>query len=97
MGKRGHYAGGKIRGGHSSIIPMAEKLVKEAEKLEAVVGIAPGFIDSRAKSRKPRIEFKIIPIGLEAIVLGNNSKQSILIYSSSPEETKTALESILEK
>ncbi len=94
MGKRGHYAGHKIRGGHSSIIPMAEKMVKAAEKMSAVVGIAPGFIDSRAKSRKPRIEYKIIPIGLEAIVLGNSSKQSLMIYTSNPQKVKSELEKL---
>lgn len=95
MGKRGHYDGAKRRGGHTSIIPIAEKLVKEAERLEAVAGIAPGFIDSRAKSRHPRIDFKIIPIGLEISALGNNSKQKLMIYTSKPKAVQAALEKIL--
>lgn len=94
MGKRGHYDGGKRRGGHTSVIPLVEKFLKEAEKLEAVVGIAPGFIDSRAKSRKPRIEFKIIPIGLEVTALGNTSKQSLMLYTSNPETVKAHLEKL---
>ncbi|MDQ3018942.1 MAG: hypothetical protein M3Q64_03665 [bacterium] len=95
MGKRGHYDGAKRRGGHTSIIPIVEKLVKEADALSAVVGIAPGFINSKAKSRVPRIEFKIIPIGLEVVALGNNSKQSLMLYTSKPELVKKTLEQIL--
>ncbi len=95
MGKRGHYDGSKRRGGHTSIIPIAENLVKAADKLTAVVGIAPGFIDSKAKSRHPRIDFKIIPIGLEVSALGNNSKQKLMLYTAKPKVVQEALEKIL--
>ncbi len=91
MGKRGHYDGSKRRGGHTSIIPIAEKLVKEADKLEAIIGIAPGFIDSKAKSRHPRIEFKIIPVGLEVTALGNNSKQSLMLYTADAKKVQEYL------
>jgi hypothetical protein len=91
MGKRGHYDGNKRRGGHTSVIPILEKFLKEAEKLDEVIGIAPGFIDSKAKSRMPRIEFKIIQVGLEVIALGNTSKQSLIIYTPQPEVVKRKL------
>ncbi|MDQ3018328.1 MAG: hypothetical protein M3Q64_00435 [bacterium] len=95
MGKRGTYAGSKRRGGHTSVIPIAEQLVKAADKMPEVVGIAPGFIDARAKSKKPRIEFKVIPIGLEVIALGNTSKQSLMLYTGKPELVIEKLEKLL--
>lgn len=94
MGKRGTYAGRKLRGNHTSIIPIVEEVVKAADKLDAVAGIAPGFIDAKAKSRKPRVEFKIIPIGLEVIALGNTSKQSLMIYTSEPKAVLAILENV---
>ncbi len=94
MGQKISYDGPKRRGGHTSIIPMANKVIKAASKMKEVAGIAPGFIDGKVRSRMPRIEYKTIPIGLEITVLGNSSKQTIMIFTQVSEIVKSKLEKI---
>lgn len=85
MPKKGHYQGAKHRGGHTTVIDVAESLVKTADRLSEVVGIAPGFIDTHAKSKHPRFVFKQIPAGLEVKALGRSSMQTLIIYTPQPD------------
>lgn len=85
MSSKNHFNGAKKKGSHTTVIPAAELLVKEANKLPQVTGIAPGYIDQRARSKMPRIVFKPIPAGLEVTVLSSSSKQTLIIYTSAPE------------
>ena len=95
MGKRSHFNGPKHRGKHTSIIPIAEDLVREARRLPQVTGIAPGFIQN-VRSKKPRIEYRKIAVGLEVRALGNNSMQTLILHTDSPLEVEGLLRSRLE-
>lgn len=85
MTKKGHIAGAKHRGNHTTIIPAAEELVRSAERLPEVFGISPGFITTGIHAKQFRIKFKKNQAGLEVTVIGITSKQIILIYTHSPE------------
>ena len=91
MGKKGHFDGSKRRGGHTTIISAVEEFVRAAERLPEVKGISPGFIDPKAKSKKPRITVKQIPAGLNVKAFGNNSKQELIVFTSSPKVVEEKL------
>jgi hypothetical protein len=83
--KKGHYAGDKHRGTHTTIIPAAEELVRDANRMAEVTGILPDFIHSGTRARQTRVKFKRVPAGLEVTVIGTTSKQTIYIYTAAPE------------
>lgn len=85
-----HRLGGKFSGSHSTVIDHAVRVVDKAARLEEVSKIVLGMID-HAKSRRPRITFKEIPAGLDVIVHGPISKQTIYVYTSNAKTTQQAL------
>ena len=91
MAHKGHYHGPKHKGNHTTLIPAAEELVKKAEKIPEVRGIAPDLIKAGVRSKKPRIIFKPLPAGLQVKVIGNTSIQIIYIYTYYPKKVEEAL------
>lgn len=74
-------AGKKITDSHSTIISEAYALVQCAEKLDQVTKISLGIIRPCSGGRgKIFLKIKDTQSGLEAIIRGNSSVQTIYLY-----------------
>ena len=80
--QKGHYNGKKQRGNHTTVTPATSKIVNAADKMAIVTGISVGFIDSKARSKKPRVKFFQTSSGLRVEILGSTSKQTIVLFTS---------------
>ena len=97
MANKGHIGGDKKRGKHTTVIPAAEDLIRQALRLPQVTGISAGFIQSGIHTRQARTKFKIVPAGLEVVVLGTTSKQTIYLFTKLPREVAKLLGGHIER
>ena len=81
MGKKGHVAGGKVGGNHTTIIPTAEGLVKFLKRQKAVTNVSLGEI-RQVGNGSHRISVKEITGGLEVKVRGTKTIQILKICTS---------------
>lgn len=94
MGK--HRQGGKFGGSHTSLIDHAVDVVDAAAKLEFVSRIVLGVID-HGKSKKPRLKFKPIQAGLEVVVYGPITLQTVYVYTTDPKAAEKAMAQAFER
>lgn len=78
---KGHRAGGKISGKHTTVIPAAEKIIDFLEKQTEVKKISVGFIKQGIKGGKHSLKIVKTTSGLLLKVRGTASIQDIWIYT----------------
>jgi hypothetical protein len=88
---KGHRQGGKIKGRHTTVIPVVEKLIDSLEKCVAVQKISVGFIKQGIKNGKHAIKVMEMDSGLLLKVRGTASIQEIRVYASQKEEIQEML------
>ncbi|MCK4635606.1 MAG: hypothetical protein KAT32_01985 [Candidatus Moranbacteria bacterium] len=88
---KGHRQGGKIKGRHTTIIPVAEKIVDLLSKNPEVKKISVGFIKHGIKSGKHAIKVSEMESGLLLKIRGTASIQEIRIYTDAKESIKNSL------
>lgn len=89
------WHGKKLAGTHTTLIEVAQRLVKVAEKISEVEKISLGIIISTpGKKGMRRIKFSPITGGLLAKVRANTSIQEVRIYTGSPQKVQQLLEKI---
>lgn len=84
-----------LRGGHSTLISIAQEISDSLLKKNKKVEISPGFIEAgiKAKTRSVTIfveQSNVIKLNIVAI----NSKQSVRIYNSNLKEIKSILKDL---
>lgn len=89
---KGHRAGGKVAGKHTTVIPAAEKIVDFLEKQTEVRKISVGFIKHGIKSGRHSIKITQIESGLLLKVRGTASIQEIWVYTDECEKIRKILE-----
>ncbi|MBP6859071.1 MAG: hypothetical protein KBC69_00395 [Candidatus Magasanikbacteria bacterium] len=87
-----HRAGGKFSGSHATIIDAAEVVADAAVKQLEVTKVVLGIIEGNVKSKQMRLKFKPVTAGWEIKVYGRISIQTLYVYTSDPEATKSAIE-----
>jgi len=85
---KGHRAGGKISGKHTTIIPAAEKIIDFLCKQPEVVKISVGFIKHGIKSGRHLIKVVEMESGLLLKIRGTASIQEIWVYTDEREKVK---------
>lgn len=88
---KGHRQGGKIQGRHTTVIPVAEKIVDLLSKNPDVKKITVGFIKHGIKSGKHAIKITDLESGLFLKIRGTASIQEIRIYTETNKEVKNLL------
>lgn len=78
---KGHRAGGKVSGKHTTVIPAAEKIVDFLEKQIEVKKISVGFIKHGIKSGRHSVKITKTESGLLLKVRGTASIQEIWVYA----------------
>jgi hypothetical protein len=78
---KGHRAGGKISGKHTTIIPATEKIIDFLEKQAEVKKISVGFIKQGIKGGKHSLKIIKTTSGLLLKVRGTASIQDIWVYT----------------
>ncbi|MGM0482356.1 MAG: DUF2103 domain-containing protein [Patescibacteria group bacterium] len=87
MAKEIKRAGGKFTRSHTSVIPVAVKMVDLLNEMPEVKKISLGIIKAgKPSGGKRRIKIKKRPVGFLMTVRGNNSIQEISIYTSEAEK-----------
>jgi len=94
---KGHRQGGKIIGNHTTVIPVAEKLVDYLQKVTDADKISIGFIKHGIKSGKHAMKIMELDSGLLLKVRGSTSIQEIRVYISRKETLKNLLEMYAQK
>ncbi len=91
--KKGHRAGGKYAGSHTTVIPAAALLTDVASRLPEVTKISLGFVTSGLRSVGGLRRAKVTERGgnLLVSVRDNTSLQQVVIYSADLQATKRAL------
>lgn len=89
---KGHRAGGKISGKHTTVIPAAEKVVDFLEKQIAVKKISVGFIKQGIKGGTHSIKITKTESGLLLKVRGTASIQDIWVYTDDAESVTLMIE-----
>lgn len=86
------WAGKKISGQHSSLIDVAEKIVKTADSLDCVSKIVLGVI-KQVNGPAVGKSLKISPVaaGLKIKVRGPKTVQELFVYTNNRELTETAI------
>lgn len=87
-----HRAGAKFSGSHTTIIDAAEVVVDAAVKQSEVTKVVLGIIEGNVKSKQVRLRFKSVTAGWEIKVYGRISVQTLYVYTSDPEATKSTIE-----
>jgi len=85
-----HRAGGKLTRGHTTLIDAAEPIVDLLQDREEVSKISLGIIKVIGRG-KPGVKFHPVTGGWKLVVRGNVSLQELVVYTSSPPETRQAL------
>ncbi|MFH1657350.1 MAG: hypothetical protein ABH919_02685 [bacterium] len=91
-----HFSGKKIAKKHSTVIEMAELLVRTTLELTIVSKIVIGEIVPVRNGPK-RMKITIIPAGLKIMVRGINARQQLFIYTGRPELVQIKLEQVWQK
>ena len=78
---KGHRAGGKVSGKHTTVIPASEKIVDFLEKQTEVKKISVGFIKQGIRGGTHSIKIIKIESGLLLKVRGTASIQEIWVYT----------------
>ncbi|MFA6424001.1 MAG: DUF2103 domain-containing protein [Candidatus Magasanikbacteria bacterium] len=86
-----HRAGGKYSGSHTTIIDAAEVVADTAAKLKEVSKIILGMIKV-APSKQARLKITVVPAGLEVVVYGRISLQTIFVYTKDTKNVQSAIE-----
>lgn len=85
-----HRAGGKFTGSHTTVIDKALGSIDAAAKLPCVSKIVLGLIEA-VRSKTPRLKFNETPTGWEVVVYSQITLQTIYIYTSDRNATRTAM------
>lgn len=91
---KGHRAGGKMAGSHTTVIPAAEKIVDFLEKRVEVKKISVGFIKHGIKGGRHSVKITEIESGLLLKVRGTASIQEIWVYTDESSLTKNLINEI---
>jgi len=91
-----HISGKKVAKKHSTVIEVAQPLLKAVLKLTEVEKVVNGEI-AGIRNGPIRIKIEIIPAGLKLMVRGVNARQKIFVYTSSPEAVKAIIEKVWKK
>jgi hypothetical protein len=89
---KGHRAGGKVAGKHTTVIPAAEKIVDFLERKAEVKKISVGFIKQGIKGGKHSLKIIKIKSGLLLKVRGTASIQDIWVYTDDADAVTKILE-----
>lgn len=89
---KGHRQGGKIQGRHTTVIPVAEKIIDLLNKNPEVKKISVGFIKHGIKSGRHAIKITDLESGLLLKIRGTASIQEIRVYTEANKEIKNLLE-----
>ncbi len=82
---KGHRAGGKVSGKHTTVIPASEKIVDFLEKQIEIKKISVGFIKQGIKGGNHSIKITKTASGLLLKVRGTASIQDIWVYTDDVE------------
>ncbi|HLC95367.1 MAG TPA: DUF2103 domain-containing protein [Patescibacteria group bacterium] len=93
MGNKGHRAGGKFGGTHTTFIPLAEIFADIAAEEQHVTNIIAGFIKGGLPSANGQRKIKIIDRqgGILLSIRDNTSHQKVMVYTSNTHKTKLVL------
>ena len=94
MSKKGKFNGKKLRGRHTKVNPLAEKLISAADRMTDVTGIQPSQIIN-ARTSVPRAKFVTVPVGLKISALSGGSKQTVIVHTTCPDKVETRLRAII--
>lgn len=87
----------KLTQNHTSLIPIAVKILKGISKNTEITKISPGFIKAGLRSTSGKRRIKINKLGKNCILLsirGNTSHQEITIYSEDIEKTSKTISKV---
>lgn len=88
------FAGGKMAGSHTTAIPAADAIVKEALRRPEVSKIVLGLIKSGCTGGAPGLKTVDIENGLKCTVRGSTGVQEIYIYTTDRHATASALHAV---
>lgn len=93
MGKKkiNHAGGKKFSKTHTSYISAASDLLKVITGLPEVSKISLGRITPKLPPGQTRYKFEKRNGGWRITVVGQNAKQTFMVYTRSPDETKEAI------
>jgi hypothetical protein len=94
---KGHRQGGKIGGKHTTIIPVAEKIVDFLKRNELVQKISVGFIKQGIKSGRHALKIMEMESGLLLKIRGTASIQEIRVYTNQKETIQKELKQYADK
>lgn len=90
----------KLTQNHTSLIPIAVKVLEGIGKNNEITKISPGFIKAGLRSTGGKRRIKINKLNTNCILLsirGNTSHQEITIYSEDIKKTSKALSEVATK
>lgn len=91
---KGHRAGGKVAGSHTTVIPVAEKIIDFLDRQAEVRKISVGFIKHGIKSGRHSLKIIKTESGLLLKIRGTASIQEIWVYTDKNKRVEKVIEKV---